>query len=172
MTITAKTNFSAWNDMFASLKGPMRESLARSMAVAGGQLLRDEAKARAPVGTAEGGSITPGLLRSAIYLAFRDKESTEKVVVYSVTWNSKKAPHGHWPEFGHWQTHARYRGDDGEWYTGAPLKRPKWIAAEPFLRPAFEAMHQRVQVVMIERGRERFAELLADAYTPRDEEFV
>ena len=52
----------------------VQNHLARSMCVAGGKVLRDEAKVRAPVDT--------GKLRDSIYLAYRDKESSETRVVY------------------------------------------------------------------------------------------
>lgn len=138
----------------SAMSGEMMDSLARSMAVAGGQVIRDEAIARAPVGTEAGGSITPGLLRSAIYLAHSDNRSREAVQVYSVSWNSKKAPHGHLLEFGHWQTHG---------WQGRALASPKWVAAHPFIRPAFEATRQRSLDAMIARGKERLPELLAEA---------
>src|SRR5574337_933078 len=92
--IHAKTDLSSVQAGLAKLAGPLRESLARSMAVAGGKVLRDEAKLLAPVGTEEGGSIHPGALRNAIYLAFKDSGSTGKNIRYSVSWNAKKAPHG------------------------------------------------------------------------------
>lgn len=131
------------------------ESLARSMAVAAGQAVRDEAKARAPVDT--------GKLKGALYLAYSERRSRESTVVYSVTWNSKQAKHGHLLEFGHWQTHALYKGRDGEWYVGAPLAHPKWVPAHPFLRPAYEAVAPRMAQIMVDRGRERLPELLRGA---------
>lgn len=157
MSIKAEVDFSeALSGL--ELLGQVRHKLARSMAVAGGKVLRDEAKARAPMGE---DSKRPGLLRDSIYLAYRDKESTDAEEVYSVSWNAKLAPHGHLVEFGHWQTHARYKGKDGVWYTGAPLATPKWVPAYPFLRPALDAAQQRAKVAMLERGRERLPELLA-----------
>lgn len=135
MSIKAEVDFRSAIEGLERLND-VRVSLARSMAVAGGKVLRDEAKLRAPVGE---DSKRPGLLRDAIYLAFKDKRSTDAKVVYSVSWNAKTAPHGHLVEFGHWQTHARYKGADGEWYTGAPLAVPKWVPAYPFLRPALGA---------------------------------
>lgn len=157
MTIKANVDFS---DAVRGLDllTDVRHQLARSMAVAGGKVLRDEAKARAPVGE---GSKRPGQLRDAIYLAYRDKASTDKAEVYAVSWNAKAAPHGHLVEFGHWQSHARYKGKDGEWYTGAPLATPKWVPADPFLRPALDAARERAKVAMVERGRARLPELLA-----------
>lgn len=134
------------------LAGDQMTSLNRSMGVAGGQVLRDEAKLRAPK--------EEGILSDAIYLAFKDGRSTETRAVYSVTWNSRKAPHGHLAEFGHWQTHARYQ-KNGVWYTGAPLDSPKWVAARAFLRPTYESSAGRALMAMQARGRERLAELLA-----------
>ncbi len=160
MTIKANVDF---KDAVAGLDklSEIRVKLARSMAVAAGKVLRDEAKARAPVGTDEGGSKNPGLLQRAIYVAYRDAVSTEAKQVYAISWNAKKAPHGHLIEFGHWQTHARYKGKDGNWYTGAKLAVPKWVPAHPFLRPAMDAAMAQAREAMLQRGRERLPELLA-----------
>lgn len=125
-----KFDASGWTAALAKLDGPFKEKLARSMAVAGGTLLRDEAKGYAPVQT--------GLLRDSIYLAFKDGLSNDSKVVYSVSWNSREAPHGHLLEFG-------------------TYKSP----AYPFLRPAFDHA-PRAQAAMMERGRVRAAELLAE----------
>ena len=179
--IRAKVDFSPWDRALDLLTGPMKVSLARSMAVAGGKVLRDEAKARAPVGgdmsvTARlpGESATPGRLRSAIYLAYKPAQSTDNLQVYSVSWNHKIAPHGHLLEFGHWQTNVTYQGADGEWYSNPDLKlaQPKWIPAEPFLRPALDAAGQRALQAMLDRGKERWPELLQGVYQPADEDFV
>jgi len=145
MTITAKVDASSALAGLDALTGELRVSLARSMAVAGGQVIRDEARVRAPEQT--------GRLKSSIYLAFKDGQSTDDRVVYSVTWNSRTAPHGHLLEFGHWQTVA--------W--GHQMATPKWVAAHPFLRPAHEATAQRAQDAMLERARERLPELIAEA---------
>ena len=154
MPVNASVDLSSVMAGLDRLSG-VAESLARSMAVAAGQAVRDEAKARAPVDT--------GRLRGALYLAYREGRSSESQVVYSVSWNSKKAPHGHLLEFGHWQTHAMYKGRDGEWYVGAPLAQPKWVPAQPFLRPAYEAVAPRMAQIMVRRGRERLPELLRGA---------
>lgn len=141
-----------WDAALANLTSPkLRESLARSMAVAGGKVFRDEAKARAPVDS--------GKLRSSLYLAHREGESTPERQVYRVSWNARRAPHGHLLEFGHWQTHAMYL-DGGVWKVGAPLASPKWVPAHPFLRPAYDGASGRAQKAMIERGRQRLPELL------------
>ena len=149
MPVNASVDLSSVLAGLGRLSG-VSESLARSMAVAAGQAVRDEAKARAPVDT--------GKLKGALYLAYSDRRSRESTVVYSVTWNSKKAPHGHLLEFGHWQTHAMYKGRDG-----ATLAHPKWVPARPFLRPAYEVVAPRMAQIMVDRGRERLPELLRGA---------
>lgn len=165
-TFQAKTDTRSALAGLDSLTGPLATHLARSMAVAGGKVIRDEAILLAPEDS--------GRLKSAIYLAYKDGRSDENNVTYSITWNAKKAPHGHLLEFGHWQYYAAYKGADGEWYTNknAPLDHPRWIPAHPFLRPAIDSAGDRAQQAMITRGRERLPELLQGAYQPRDEEFV
>ena len=152
--------------------GAIGYKLARSMGVAAGEALRDEAKLRAPVGKAEdtaagGGSIVPGSLRNAIYLAFRDKDSTNVRVKYSVSWSAKKAPHGHLLEFGHWQPYTVVLTKNG-WRTTTSFRAggPKRIPAFPFLRPAYESLMPRLRSIMVDRGRARFPELIRDQLIP------
>ena len=152
-----------------SLGNEKMVSLARSMGVAGGKVLRDEAKARAPVES--------GGLRDALYLAFKDGKSTEAKVIYSVTWNAKKAPHGHLIEFGHWRYNkiingrpqkslrpglTKGKGPQDHVPPGA-LDQPVWVSAHPFLRPAYTSSAGRALQAMAARGRERLAEILAGA---------
>lgn len=152
--VKAGVDMSGWLEGLAKLGGPLKESLARSMGVAGGQVIRDEAKLQAPV--------DDGTLQDAIYLVFKDGKSDEHQVTYSVTWNKKKAPHGHLQEFGHWQPYVTVKLPNGEWITTKQLlPSPKWIPANPFLRPAFDAAAGRAQKAMVDRGRERLPELLA-----------
>lgn len=146
-------------DLSSALSGldslaDMTTSVARSMGVAAGQAVRDEAKARAPV--------DDGTLRDAIYLAYGDAESSAARVVYRISWNSKKAPHGHLLEFGHWRVNQLVRGEDGKWRaTGVRLDQPAWTPAYPFLRPAYEATLARLTDIATKRGRERLAQLMA-----------
>ena len=147
-----------------ALAGPIAYSLARSMGVAGGKVIRDEAIAQCPVGLDKwyGHSKTPGLLRSSIYLAFRENASTAEKVTYGVTWNSRKAPHGHLAEFGHWQRFEVARDAQGDWYTTSiPRTEPKFVAAHPFLRPALDAKGAVAIRAMLDRAKVRLPELLA-----------
>lgn len=138
-----KLDTSEWTSALSKLDGKFKEGLARSMAVAGGKVLRDEAKQQAPVDT--------GRLRDSIYLAFKDDRSNEAQIVYSVSWNAKLAPHGHLIEFGHWHV----KGGKG----GEPTS---WTPAKPFLRPAYDIAKPKAAAAMMERGRVRAAELLAE----------
>lgn len=167
---TAKFDMSSLQAGLAKLAGPLRESLARSMAVAGGKVLRDEAKLLAPVES--------GKLRKAIYLAYKQDRSSGNQQVYSVSWNGSHidgAPHGHLIEFGHWRYnkiingHAqkslrpglkRGNGPQDHVPPGA-LETRVWVPAHPFLRPALDSAGARAQAAMIERGKERLPELLA-----------
>ena len=134
-----------------------KTSLARSMAVAAGKVIRDEARQRVPVES--------GKLRDAIYLAFNEHRSTATRVEYSISWNAGQAPHGHLLEFGHWRTNPVYLGPDGQWHGVKQGKKgermqPRWVPAQPFLRPALEATWQRAEQAMLQRGRERLQEIL------------
>ena len=154
----AKVDFSAWDAAIANLAGPLRVALARSMGVAGGEVLRDRAK--------EYASVKDGVLRSAIYLAYRGAFSDDTKVTYSVSWNSRKAPHGHLIEFGHWQPFVTTQLKDGSWVTThVRLKDPVWIAAHPFLRPALTGSAVEARSAMIARGRERLPQLIAEYAT-------
>lgn len=165
--VSVSFDTSGWIKGLENLKGPLRESLARSMAVAGGKVLRDEAKRWAPV--------EDGVLKSAIYLAHKEGKSNDQFVTYSISWNARLAPHGHLLEFGHWQPfQVIYNYAKGGFQTLAKGKGggpravpqkggPKWVGAKPFLRPAFDVANGRAKDAMIERGRQRLPELLAGA---------
>ncbi|MCR4158820.1 HK97 gp10 family phage protein [Kerstersia gyiorum] len=162
-------DFSEAIERLDGLAEAAKQHLPRSMMVAAGTVLRDEAKARAPVfdgSTAlKGGSnVTkppqPGLLQEAIYLAYSDKRSVPSagIASYSVTWNARKAPHGHLLEFGHW----RYNVIQGGYPKKSNLESPQWVAAVPFLRPAYDAKIGVALQAGMDRGRERLAEITAN----------
>ncbi|WP_368655392.1 HK97 gp10 family phage protein [Castellaniella ginsengisoli] len=163
-----KMDFQQVFDRLDGLAGAAKEHLPRSMAVATGQVFRDEAKARAPRGddtpTSKVGPRLP--LAESIYLAYSESRSVPEagIATYSVSWNSKRAPHGHLVEFGHWQPYRVYQDKDGRWWTdkGSPLSAPKWISAKPFLRPAYDATGQTAIQSGLNRGRERMNEILAN----------
>jgi hypothetical protein len=154
--IQTKVDLSSMRAGLAQLAGPARESIARSMAVAGGQVIRDEAKNRASRGD--------GVLASAMYLAYKQARSTDSEQVYSISWNAKKAPHGHLVELGYWQPYVVVKTAKGDYITTNKLRPdgPKRIAAHPFLRPALDAAGPSAFKAMLTRGRQRMFDLLAD----------
>lgn len=161
-------------DVQSALKGidsfaaQLKEHLPRSMAVAGGKVIRDEAKQRAPKQS--------GLLAKSIYVAYADKRSkpSDGLAVYSVAWNSKTAPHGHLIEFGHWRYNKivngfpqksrisgkkSARGPQNHSGPGA-LQKPVWVPASPFMRPAYDAVAQTSVQAMLDRGQVRLGEIM------------
>ena len=86
----------------------------RPAAQAGAQALYDEVK----VNVGKLGRVT-GNLQNSIYQVYSKNHSTDAKAVYQVSWNYKKAPHGHLIENG---------------TSRAP--------AYPFLRPAYDSKNQ------------------------------
>lgn len=96
------------------------ESVLRQAAVAGARVYFDEMKVRAPVAIRayerKGTEIYPGFLRDNILIAYDKEQSVEgRIASYIVTW-SKQAFYGRYVETG-----------------------TSKMAADPFLRPSYEA---------------------------------
>ena len=148
--------------------GAAKESIARTMGAAMGTAVRDEAKIRVPVGTQIGGAATPGLLRDALYLAYDKRRNVlnPSVYRYVVSWNSKKAPHGHLIEFGHWMPYLYVTDKLGNYWTPKPLQpnpsehSPYWVAAEPFLGPAFDSKLDSLMGIATNAARAMFTEAI------------
>ena len=168
-------------DMTEVLKGlgvlaEAKESIARTMGVAMGVEVRDEAKFRAPIlqpGNEGTDGQRPGVLRDAIYLAYDDRRGilNNNAYRYVVSWNAKKAPHGHLAEFGHWMPYQWAKTEDGLYYTPIPNNTGRgtqkgipiegggfWVSAQPFLGPAFDAKLPRLLTIATQAGRAKFAE--------------
>lgn len=142
-----------------------KEPVARAMGYAMGVEVRDAAKMLVPVGTDIDGSKRPGLLKSAIYNAYDDHANVLGAdnFTYVVSWNRKKAPHGHLVEFGHWMPY-QYRTDyhGSFWTVPIPQKRgPKWVSARPFLGPAYEMTKTTLFGIAVAAGKKRFQEYMA-----------
>lgn len=88
------------------------EAAARPAAQAAAQVLYDEVKRN--VGRL---GMVSGNLNRAIYQVFSQKNSGPGVASYQISWNHRKAPHGHLLEFGHIARYATYVGRDGLWHT-------------------------------------------------------
>ena len=132
---------------------------ARPAAQAGAQVLYDEVRrnvARIKRKT--------GNLASSIYQAYsKDNSTPGGRATYHVSWNAKKAPHGHLVEFGHLQRYeVIYDAKTRRLFTdkSKPLATPRQVAARPFIRPAlaakseeaYQAMHDRLLAELQARG--------------------
>lgn len=125
--------FARYDKLAKAAKGSVRPA-----AQAGAQAFYDEVRARAPVGSKEHATkgkkqtFQPGNLRDAIYQAFVQDESGDSQATYRISWNKKKAFYGHFLEYGTSQ-----------------------MAAQPFLRPGYDAARDRaltaVRAVMQEQ---------------------
>lgn len=160
--------------------GAAREPVARAMGVGMGQAVRDEAKIRAPVlkpGNEGYDGQEPGTLRDAIYLAFDSRRYVlnPQAFRYTVSWNARRAAHGHLAEFGFEQKYVVMRGGPaGLFYTpltgrkGAKGRNtgfardagPIRIAPQPFLGPAFDAKYPQLLTIATLAGRNKFRELM------------
>jgi len=95
--------------------GKSAGAVVRPSAQTGAQILYDEVKSRVPVLT--------GLLSDSIYQVYSQDNSKQEVsATYHVSWNKKKAPHGHLVENG-----------------------TSRMPAKPFIRPAYDAMHTKAE---------------------------
>lgn len=113
--------------IFAELElfsGRVKAPMIRTGSAAAARVLYEEARRRCPVKT--------GLLKSSIYRVLSESESKPGRVVYHVSWNVRKAPHGHFIEFG-----------------------TSKAAARPFLRPAYESAKAEAIAAGIEAMRQK-----------------
>jgi hypothetical protein len=110
------------------------------------------------------GSKAPGVLKDSIYQVFSKDNSGRMVSEYHVSWNHRKAPHGHLIEYGHMQPYQYYIDKQGNFHTAVKPKMlkkymeryygktvpkhlrdkyfirlpvPIQVPAYPFIRPAF-----------------------------------
>lgn len=133
------------------------DAAVRPAAQAGAQVLYDEARRLA------GSKRKTGNLQAAVYQVFSKDNSGRSHATYHVSWNAKKAPHGHLVEFGHKQRYVTFRDERGRILTMVrPEKRgtpkpprrasqaakdayymplpggPKTVPAHSFIRRALE----------------------------------
>lgn len=107
-----------------------------------------------------------GNLAASIYQAYStDNSRPGGAQTYHVSWNAKKAPHGHLVEFGHLQRYeVIYEPETRRLWTdkSKPLAAPRQVAARPFIRPALAAKGAAALQAMEDRFR---AELQASGVT-------
>ncbi len=132
------------------------EAAARPAAQAAAQVLYDEVKRNVA-----GIKRKTGNLASSIYQAYSRDNSAVGKATYHVSWNARKAPHGHLVEFGHLQRYEVTFDPQTKRFTthkDRPLASPKQVAARPFIRPAvakFEAAMQAAQERYLEELSKR-----------------
>ena len=155
MTLSLSANLTGFERMLDQL-GTDVEAAARPAAQAAADVfyraVKDNVQAL--------GRVT-GNLDGSIYQAYSKERSGPGHAVYHISWNERKAPHGHLVEYGHVQRYVVYLNKKGEWKTKirpemlgkkkpsrrasqavkdayyVPLASPKQVAAKPFVRPAF-----------------------------------
>lgn len=106
----------------------VQEKVVIAGTAAAARVLYDEARQQAEK------TKKTGMLQSSIYLVYSKEKSSATRKTYRISWNKRKAPHGHLIEFG-------------------TARAP----AHPFLRPAFDRVAEA-----IEKGKERMAERMRE----------
>jgi hypothetical protein len=104
-------------DAMLDAMGDRADAAARPAAQAASQVLYDEVKRNV--------SVIPqktGRLSQAIYQVYSVSNSGDGRATYHISWNNRKAKHGHLVEFGHVARYVTYVGKDGNFYTA---KRPE-----------------------------------------------
>ncbi len=132
----------AWLSNVEATKAEINAA-GRPAAQAGVQVLYEAVKANAQ-------RITPktGKLAASIYQVYSRDQSQNGRQVYHVSWNARKAPHGHLVEYGHLQRYATVIDEEtGRYFTfkKRPLAQPRQVAARPFVRPAMAQFPQALE---------------------------
>lgn len=130
---TLNANMAAVDRLFDGLEADFSEAI-RPAAQAGAQVLYDEVLKN----VAGLGKVTGNLAGSIYQVYSKDRSILGQKAVYHVSWNARKAPHGHLVENGYVQRYRVFQGKDGSWITDKkhPLASPRHVAANPFIRPA------------------------------------
>lgn len=169
MSMTIKADLGGLNRLMGKLGTRMQEA-ARPAAQAAADVLYQEVQRNA-----NRGKRSSGKLASAIYQAYSADNSAPGRAVYHVSWNARKAPHGHLVEFGHLQRYEYYQDDAGKVrpkvrpeMQGKPrpkpggrnraaldayyvtLPTPVHVPAAPFVRPAMAKFPQAMAAARAE----------------------
>ena len=124
------------------------DEAARPAAQAAAQVLYDEVKRNVSRIKRKTGNLDRG-----IYQAFSRDNSAKGRSVYHVSWNAKKAPHGHLVEFGHLQRfEVTHDPKTGRFITHRDrrLAQPIQIPAKPFIRPALSKAQAAIEAAKAE----------------------
>jgi HK97 gp10 family phage protein len=140
-------NTAALKDMVDDLRDDVQQA-ERPAAQAGAQLLYEEVKRN--VGAL--GRKTGNLQRS-IYQAYSQDKSQNGQEIYHISWNARKAPHGHLVEYGYTQRYQVIKDRrSGKWITikTKRLASPKQVPPQAFVRRAQAKFPQALQAVEAE----------------------
>lgn len=127
------------------------EAAARPAAQAGAQVIYEEVKRNVDRIKKHSGN-----LASSIYQAYSKDNSGQGRATYHVSWNARKAPHGHLVEFGHLQRYEiSFDPVTRRFIThkDRPLAQPKLVAAKPFIRPAMARIPEAERAIRAEFDR-------------------
>lgn len=172
MSFAIKVDTSRIDAIIDGTEQDLRDA-ARPAAQAMAQVLYDRVK----INVASMGRVT-GNLDKSIYQVYSKDHSSDGHAVYHISWNVKKAPHGHLLEHGHLQRYRVYVGDDGKFHTmvrpnmrgtkkpgrRAPqavkdayyvtLPEPRQVPAKAFIRRAMDSESRAIDAgvkVLLER---------------------
>lgn len=111
MSMTITMDRTALRALFDKLDEDVAEAV-RPAAQAAAQVLYNEVMRN--VGSI---GVKSGNLGRSIYQVYSAQHSGPGQATYHVSWNARKAPHGHLVENGYIQRYASYVGKDGKWHT-------------------------------------------------------
>lgn len=146
-TFSASFDLNQLGDFLNELSDDISQA-ARPAAQAGAQLLYEEVKQN--VGRL--GQKTGNLQRS-IYQAYSKDKSVGGQEVYHISWNARKAPHGHLVEYGYTQRYLTVKDRrSGKWITikSKRLDTPKQVPPKAFVRRAQAKFPQALQAMEAE----------------------
>ncbi|MFJ9451506.1 HK97-gp10 family putative phage morphogenesis protein [Herbaspirillum sp. NPDC101397] len=129
----------------------------RSAANTGATVMKEEVIARAPR--------DKGILQENIYQKHVDELSSDDRHVYYISWRkgrktSDGAYYGVWVEYGHWYVPPKVKGTT--WKAHRANAKAIFVAAHPFIRPAYEAKKEEVLRVMQEKLAENTSKAIKE----------
>ena len=146
-------NFSSFKEKLDVLvdQSNLEESVIRKAAGAGAKILYDEMALRTPVRDEKyktgGKRKPPGQLKKSIYYWWDKDTSGKNRALYRIGPNTKKAPHWHLVEFGHWDKAKRH-----------------FTPAHPYIRPTFDAKSKEA----LAASRKKLNELIGEIFDGKD----
>lgn len=157
MGFTVKLDTTPIDRLLDQLGDDIQEAL-RPAAQAGAQVLYDAVKRN----VSNINTVT-GNLNNSIYQVYSDQSHPYKAV-YHISWNARKAPHGHLVEYGYIQKYRVIVDKNGDFKTlkSKPLPEPKYIPGKAFVRSAAMWSDQALAA-----AEQKLFDVLTGPYTPK-----